>query len=99
MTRASVSLANIVEGAHREDSPLSFMMALSATPPKSSLAECLKDGVPGNCYSNPTIWGPPTWFFLHSVTLALPNTVSAEQQTAMRDLLRSITKLLPCASC
>ena len=36
------------------------------------------------CYRNPTVWGPPTWFFLHSMTLALDDEVPVEQQETIK---------------
>jgi len=50
-------------------------------------------------YRNPSIWGPPTWFFLHSMTLALPDKVPAEQQVAIKSFMNSLAKLLPCYLC
>jgi len=51
------------------------------------------------CYRNPEVWGPPTWFFLHSMTLALPDEVPPEQQRAVKDLMEDMTKILPCPNC
>mmetsp|Transcript_106114 Transcript_106114/g.307016 ORF Transcript_106114/g.307016 Transcript_106114/m.307016 type:complete len:186 (-) Transcript_106114:41-598(-) len=53
----------------------------------------------GVSFRNPQVWGPPAWFFLHSMTLALPEHVPAEQQSAIQSLLVSMQKTLPCPSC
>ncbi|CAK9047505.1 Probable FAD-linked sulfhydryl oxidase R368 [Durusdinium trenchii] len=45
------------------------------------------------------VWGPPTWFFLHSLTLALPEEVPREQQAQIKNLLVSLREVLPCAQC
>lgn len=51
------------------------------------------------CYRNPTVWGPPTWFFLHSMTLALDDDVPADQQAHIKSLMNDLTAVLPCPSC
>mmetsp|Transcript_69310 Transcript_69310/g.196405 ORF Transcript_69310/g.196405 Transcript_69310/m.196405 type:complete len:170 (+) Transcript_69310:87-596(+) len=50
-------------------------------------------------FRDPDVWGPPTWFFLHSMTLALPEHVPLEQQQRVKELMRSLQSLLPCPSC
>jgi len=45
------------------------------------------------------IWGPPTWFFLHSMTLALPEEVPKEQQLHMKNMLVALSEVLPCSLC
>jgi len=50
-------------------------------------------------FHNPKVWGPPTWFFLHSMTLALPDQVPEEQQKEMLMLLVSLEHTLPCSTC
>jgi hypothetical protein len=51
------------------------------------------------CFRNPTVWGPPTWFFLHSLTLALPKEVPPDEQAKIKSLMESLPDLLPCPSC
>eukprot|EP00747_Dinoflagellata_sp_TGD_P165885 gnl/TRDRNA2_/TRDRNA2_187861_c0_seq1.p1 gnl/TRDRNA2_/TRDRNA2_187861_c0~~gnl/TRDRNA2_/TRDRNA2_187861_c0_seq1.p1 ORF type:complete len:223 (-),score=47.19 gnl/TRDRNA2_/TRDRNA2_187861_c0_seq1:62-730(-) len=50
-------------------------------------------------YRNPNVWGPPTWFFLHSMTMALPHEVPAEQQQSIQRLMQDLQKVLPCPTC
>mmetsp|Transcript_77059 Transcript_77059/g.121685 ORF Transcript_77059/g.121685 Transcript_77059/m.121685 type:complete len:223 (+) Transcript_77059:139-807(+) len=52
-----------------------------------------------NSYANPTVWGPPTWFFLHSLTLALPEQVPADKQASVKSLMYDLQNVLPCPSC
>jgi len=52
-----------------------------------------------NCYSNPTVWGPPTWFFLHSMTLALPDDVPVQKQESVKSLMYALQNVLPCPTC
>lgn len=51
------------------------------------------------CYRNPTVWGPPTWFFLHSMTLALDDEVPADKQESVKSIMYDLQNVLPCPSC
>lgn len=53
----------------------------------------------GKCYRNPKVWGPPTWFFLHAMTLALPEQVPQEKRNAIENLMNALPLLLPCPPC
>eukprot|EP00929_Paragymnodinium_shiwhaense_P001290 TRINITY_DN101515_c0_g1_i1.p1 TRINITY_DN101515_c0_g1~~TRINITY_DN101515_c0_g1_i1.p1 ORF type:complete len:282 (+),score=77.32 TRINITY_DN101515_c0_g1_i1:99-944(+) len=57
-----------------------------------------KDGA-GKCFRTPKVWGPPTWFFLHAMTFALPEKVPQEKRIAIENLLNSLPLLLPCPAC
>lgn len=76
--------------------------ALLATP-NTSLAMCCdlgtETGSDGKNFRNPAVWGPPTWFFLHSMTLALPDNVPVEQQEAVKQVMYGLQKVLPCPGC
>ncbi len=48
---------------------------------------------------DPASWGPGTWVMLNSIFLALPENVPLKQQNAVRQLLESLTHLLPCENC
>jgi len=50
-------------------------------------------------YKNPMIWGPPAWFFLHSMTLALPEQVPDKQQASLWQLVLALQEVLPCPPC
>ncbi|CAE7354544.1 unnamed protein product, partial [Symbiodinium sp. CCMP2456] len=45
------------------------------------------------------VWGPPLWFFLHSMTLALPDPVPPEQQAQVKSFVLSLREVLPCHTC
>lgn len=51
------------------------------------------------------VWGPPTWFFLHSMAMAYPkninmnNTYHKDKRFAMYNLLKSLGLVLPCPIC
>jgi hypothetical protein len=45
------------------------------------------------------IWGPPAWFFLHSVTLQYPINPTAQDKTNMMTFLTSLGNVLPCEKC
>mmetsp|Transcript_47426 Transcript_47426/g.88740 ORF Transcript_47426/g.88740 Transcript_47426/m.88740 type:complete len:203 (-) Transcript_47426:70-678(-) len=50
-------------------------------------------------FKDSKVWGPPLWFFLHSMTLALPEKVPAEQQVQVKNFVLSLREVLPCAEC
>merc|ERR1712232_565051 len=74
-------------------------MNVSSLP--EALTSCFANGEAAKklCFKSPKVWGPPTWFFLHSMTLALPEKVPEDKQVAIENLMESLTKLLPCPSC
>mmetsp|Transcript_52641 Transcript_52641/g.140320 ORF Transcript_52641/g.140320 Transcript_52641/m.140320 type:complete len:210 (-) Transcript_52641:81-710(-) len=50
-------------------------------------------------YRSPASWGPPTWFFLHSLTLAQEENISVPVQQSIKELLTTLQTTLPCPSC
>lgn len=54
---------------------------------------------PGMAFRNPEVWGPPTWFFLHSLTMSLPEVVPEAKQKQIRALMYDLQVTLPCPSC
>eukprot|EP00435_Cladocopium_sp_Y103_P062867 s235_g24.t1 len=52
-----------------------------------------------DAFRSSKIWGPPAWFFLHSVTLALPEEVPKEKQLQLKNLLVALQEVLPCPNC
>eukprot|EP00439_Symbiodinium_sp_Y106_P086081 s39_g31.t1 len=50
-------------------------------------------------FRNSKVWGPPLWFFLHSMTLALPDPVPPEQQAQVKSFVLSLREVLPCHIC
>lgn len=48
---------------------------------------------------NPTIWGPPTWIFLHTSTFSYPDTPNNEEKKQMSNLIFSLPSVLSCISC
>lgn len=54
---------------------------------------------PGIAFRDPEVWGPPTWFFLHSMTLSLPAQVPPEKQQSLKALMMDLQTTLPCPSC
>lgn len=47
-----------------------------------------------------SVWGPPTWRFLHEVADALPvSNVSDEKAAAFTNLIKALPHLLPCPAC
>lgn len=58
-----------------------------------------KPCVDAGCFRTSTVWGPASWFFLHSMTLALPNKVPVERQYHILRFLNDLSWLLPCPSC
>ena len=45
------------------------------------------------------VWGPPTWFFLHSVSFTYPNNPTDQDKKNYYDFFISISNILPCSIC
>lgn len=59
-----------------------------------------KSCVTSGCFRTSAVWGPPAWFFLHSMALALPKKIPTEQQGHIdRFLGTDLSWILPCPSC
>jgi hypothetical protein len=46
-----------------------------------------------------SVWGPATWYLLHSMVLKIKDDAPKEAITDLKKLIRSITSNLPCPSC
>ena len=46
-----------------------------------------------------TIWGPPQWHMLHTISFNYPVTPTLEQKTQYRDYILSLQNVLPCGTC
>jgi hypothetical protein len=46
-----------------------------------------------------TVWGPPAWTFLHTITLAYPEYPTAAEKKSMVAFFNSLTDILPCHVC
>ena len=42
------------------------------------------------------IWGPPTWFFLHSITFNYPNNPTYKEKMKTFDFFNNLQYILPC---
>ena len=45
------------------------------------------------------IWGPPAWYFLHSVTLNYPDNPTYIDQQNYKQFFHSLEYILPCKKC
>ncbi len=48
---------------------------------------------------NQNVWGPHTWFFLHSVTFNYPFKPTAEDKLHIKQFFKEIEDILPCSVC
>jgi hypothetical protein len=48
---------------------------------------------------NPSIWGPPMWISLHTITLNYPDNPSQCQQKMIREFFWNLQYVLPCEMC
>jgi len=48
---------------------------------------------------NQNVWGPHTWFFLHSVTFNYPFKPTAEDKKHIGQFFKEIEDILPCSIC
>lgn len=46
-----------------------------------------------------TCWGPPAWFFLHSVSFSYPDNPTNKEKNDMLAFFSSLGKVLPCPHC
>jgi hypothetical protein len=46
-----------------------------------------------------TIWGPPMWHFLHSMSFNYPVKPTVQQKRHYRDFILSLQHILPCGKC
>lgn len=52
------------------------------------------------CFHDPTVWGPPTWQFLHSMAWSQQDPIPAEQQRHIANFINEeLGPLLPCPVC
>jgi hypothetical protein len=63
------------------------------------------NNLPENVALNTKIWGPPTWFFLHSMVMAYPkridekNSYHINRRNSMFQFLSNLGNVLPCPIC
>jgi hypothetical protein len=63
------------------------------------------DNLPEHIAIKTAVWGPPTWFFLHSMTLAYPkkiddnNSEHVKKRKSMYIFLSNLGNILPCNIC
>jgi hypothetical protein len=48
---------------------------------------------------NPSIWGPPCWTFLHSVSFDYPNNPSQVEKNMYKTFFNTLQYILPCEKC
>ena len=46
-----------------------------------------------------TIWGPPLWHFLHTMSFNYPVNPTCEQKKQYKDFICGLTHVLPCKTC
>ena len=70
-----------------------------------SEAELLLKSLPNELAMNTKVWGPPTWFFLHSMAMAYPKKIDPKNERHilikknMNKFLNSLGYILPCPIC
>lgn len=48
---------------------------------------------------DPTIWGRPFWFVLHTVTLSYPDNPNKNDIDIHKNFIRSFHQIIPCGAC
>ena len=48
---------------------------------------------------NPTIWGPPFWFVLHTIAIAYPENPTFIERRNHYDFFRNLQSVVPCTEC
>jgi hypothetical protein len=65
----------------------------------------LLDNLPNDIAMNTNVWGPPIWFFLHSMAMAYPKKIHENDEydlkikQNMHNFLNSLGYVLPCPIC
>lgn len=77
---------------------------VSKAPGLAALAQILSPATPlgdcgPSCYRNAKVWGPPTWFFLHSLSLSQEQNISQTMQDSIKTLMYTLQTALPCPAC
>jgi hypothetical protein len=47
----------------------------------------------------PEVWGPPSWVFLHSITMNYPSKPSSDDKKKIYKFFDALKYVLPCDSC
>ena len=50
-------------------------------------------------WSQPTVWGKPTWMFLYCVAQTFPSTPSLQEKKKYKEFFYSLQWILPCKLC
>mmetsp|Transcript_9632 Transcript_9632/g.17306 ORF Transcript_9632/g.17306 Transcript_9632/m.17306 type:complete len:207 (-) Transcript_9632:52-672(-) len=89
------------EGLRVNTSTKTSLLALNRTLAETPLAHLVqsKPLPSADLFRSPKVWGPPTWFFLHSMTFALPDEVPEEEQQHVQNLMLALQQVLPCPTC
>jgi len=45
------------------------------------------------------IWGPPTWFMIHTISFNYPNNPTSEDKIRYRNFVLNLRHVLPCKYC
>ena len=48
---------------------------------------------------DPRIWGPHTWFFLHTLTFSYPDQPGEDDKRKMYTFFTNLADILPCSVC
>tara|TARA_Y100001970_G_C14101747_1_gene785845 strand:- start:176 stop:787 length:612 start_codon:yes stop_codon:yes gene_type:complete len=49
--------------------------------------------------TDPNVWGPKAWDFLHTVSFSYPNNPTNEQKTSAMNFFMALPDMLPCKLC
>ena len=50
-------------------------------------------------FTNPYVWGPDAWHFLHCVTLTAPEKFTPDDKKLYKNFFKSLGDVLPCKIC
>lgn len=53
----------------------------------------------GEIATDPVVWGPKAWDFLHTLSFSYPDNPSASEQQSAMNLFMSLPDMLPCKMC
>jgi len=68
--------------------------------PSQPTADFNQDSLQYSSFKRQVIWGPPSWFFFHSISLSQAEPIPQEQQARLkRFFTQDMSWLLPCPGC
>jgi len=94
----SINRNNIISNITNNKPNMQMQMGISNRYIKPTSNTIVKQTTPVN-ESNKILWGPPVWFFMHTMAEKIKPEYYATNRTFLFDIIKQICNNLPCPSC